>query len=1226
MNKKLKAMLSCLALTATIGAISACDFGKTSEDASSSSVTSESASSVEQESTELGKNELTATFVADGVTVKTIVYKKGATSILAPTVPAKDGYTGAWEAYELGENITVNAVYTAIEYTVTFTADDVTVGTAAYTVENKDITVPEVPAKVGYTGVWEAYELTTGDVTVKAVYTINTYNVTFMADGVAVGDVQTYTVENKDITVPAVPEKAGYTGVWAEYELTTGDVTVEAVYTLINYVVNFKADGKLVGTSQTYNVENKDITEPTAPAKDHYTVAWEAYELTTGDVTVNAIYTAIEYKVTFMADGKVVAEVPYTIESTAIAEPNVPEKVGYGGKWGAYTLDGGNKTVEAIYEAGKYNVTFKADGLTVAVVEYTTDNTNINVPAVPAKDHYTAAWEAYELTTGDVVVNAVYTAIDYTVKFVVDGEEYAVFTYNMDKPTITEPTVPAKAHYNAAWTEYALTGGNVTVNAVYTAIEYTVTFMADGEVVDYFTYTVENKEIAVPNVPTWTGYRGVWETYELNGGDVVVNAIYTAIEYTVTFMAKGETIATIPYTVATAKDVVAPAVPAFDHYKDGKWEDYTLTTGDVTVNAIYTAIEYKVTFMADGEVIGEATYTMDNKDVSSVAVPEKTGYTGSWGDYDLPGGDVTVNLEYTPNNYTITYNANGGEMSEYEQIVTYDAAYTLFTATGAKSYQTFMGWADANGNMVASEGTWNIANDVTLTAVYSEAITFDGMTEVPSYMTKADTTEYLAITELNGNKVLEIKNKADAGSPAMKVTTDFLAQFFEDSSVDYIAFEAKAGTTTINNFRRDTKHSSGALNAVTYEHDMTYKHDADGDGTQEEYATTGIRADSWKTFYFSRADYDFWVSQGVTEARFIASGQINKGDSIYLDNIRPVTAAERTAGIYGFESGGVRINDAGRTLLFYALDNGGTWVFNMQVDSGKVFTNVGYTNDNVAGGIRAVEFTKLAGGLSINLSSSQPFYSQVATKTGYWAVDVYVPVDSDAKLAYHVTTYPGAALVKGAWNTIYVADNKNQLTISDTTGGTYKVDNLRSITADEYTVGGLSMEVNASGLRTSNLGDETTNSGVAYYYAGKDHAKNLFSFAIAEGNGANDVNAVSNVRLTSEQSHSGNQSLAFDKGNGYLYITMRNDSSVYELLKNGFTFWIYSTVGLNGTTAPNFINGCNGKFNGGEGMNIPANTWTKVTVTAADMNPTRFLIIQGSAQGTIYLDDFQPLN
>ena len=1220
MNKKLKAMLSCLALTATIGAISACDFGNTSEEVSSSPVTSESASSVEQESTELGKNELTATFVADGVTVKTIIYKKGATSILAPTVPAKEGYTGAWEAYELGENITVNAVYTAIEYTVTFTADDVTIGTATYTVENKEITVPEVPAKVGYTGVWEAYELTTGDVTVKAVYTINTYNVTFMADGVAVGDVQTYTVENKDITVPAVPEKAGYTGVWAEYELTTGDVTVEAVYTLINYVVNFKADGKLVGTTQTYNVENKDITEPTAPAKDHYTVAWEAYELTTGDVTVNAIYTAIEYKVTFMADGKVVAEVPYTIENSAIAEPNVPEKTGYGGTWGEYTLDGGNKTVEAIYKAGKFNVTFKADGMTVAVKEYTTDNTNITEPEVPAKEHYTGAWETYTLTTGDVTVNAVYTAIDYTVKFVVDGEDYAVFTYNMDKPTITEPTVPAKAHYTAAWSSYELTGGNVDVKAVYTAIEYSVTFKADGEVVDYITYTVENKDITAPAVPDWTGYTGVWETYELKGGDVEVNAIYTAIEYTVTFMAKGETVAEIEYTVATAKDVVAPAVPAKDHYKDGKWEDYTLTTGNVTVNAIYTAIEYKVTFMADGEVLGEATYTMDNKDVSSVAIPEKVGYSGSWGDYDLPGGDVTVNLEYTPNNYTINYNANGGEMSEYEQIVTYDAAYTLFTATAPASWQSFVGWADANGNMFASEGTWNIAEDIILTAVYSESITFDGMTEVPSYMKAVDTTEYLAITELNGNKVLQIKSKADGNAPAMKVTVDFLASFFDDSSVDYIAFEAKSGTTTINNFRRETNRS-GALTAVTYEEDLTFKHPVD----EKTYATTGIRADAWKTFYFSRADYNFWVSQGVTEAKFIASGQFNKGDSIYLDNIRPVTAAERKASIYDFENGGVRVNDAGgKTLLFYTLDQGGTWQFNFQVGTGG-FTNVGYTNENVSSSNTAFTFTKEAGNWSINLPSGKAFYNEIVTKTGCWAVDVYVPVDSDAKLAYHVTTYPGAALVKGAWNTIYVADSKNQLTISDTTGGTYIVDNFRSLTLDEYTIGGLSMEVNAGGLRTSNLGDDTAHSGVAYYYAGKDHAKNLFSFAIAEGNSANDADVLNNVRLTDEQSHSGGYSLAFDKAAGYMYITMRDDSAAYELLKDGFTFWIYSTTSINGTSANNFINGCNAKFNGGEGMNVPANTWTKVTVTAADMSPTRFLIIQGSVEGTIYIDDFQPL-
>ena len=119
-----------------------------------------------------------------------------------------------------------------IEYTVTFVADNATVGTATYTVENKDITAPAVPAKDGYTGVWETYELTTGDVTVNAVYTAIEYTVTFVADGATVGTA-TYTVENKDITVPAVPAKDGYTGAWEVYELTTGDVTVNAVYTEI---------------------------------------------------------------------------------------------------------------------------------------------------------------------------------------------------------------------------------------------------------------------------------------------------------------------------------------------------------------------------------------------------------------------------------------------------------------------------------------------------------------------------------------------------------------------------------------------------------------------------------------------------------------------------------------------------------------------------------------------------------------------------------------------------------------------------------------------------------------------------------------------------------------------------------------------------------------------------------------------------------------------------------
>ena len=59
----------------------------------------------------------TVTFVADGATVSTETYTVENPVVEEPAVPAKDGYTGAWETYDLsnGGNITVNAVYTAIE-------------------------------------------------------------------------------------------------------------------------------------------------------------------------------------------------------------------------------------------------------------------------------------------------------------------------------------------------------------------------------------------------------------------------------------------------------------------------------------------------------------------------------------------------------------------------------------------------------------------------------------------------------------------------------------------------------------------------------------------------------------------------------------------------------------------------------------------------------------------------------------------------------------------------------------------------------------------------------------------------------------------------------------------------------------------------------------------------------------------------------------------------------
>ena len=70
------------------------------------------------------------------------------------------------------------------------------------------------------------------------------------------------------------------------------DFSAKYLSTLTEVDAYVSADGEVVGTA-TYTVEDKNIEEPAVPAKEGYTGVWESYELTTGDIVVNAQYTEI---------------------------------------------------------------------------------------------------------------------------------------------------------------------------------------------------------------------------------------------------------------------------------------------------------------------------------------------------------------------------------------------------------------------------------------------------------------------------------------------------------------------------------------------------------------------------------------------------------------------------------------------------------------------------------------------------------------------------------------------------------------------------------------------------------------------------------------------------------------------------------------------------------------------------------------------------------------------
>ena len=173
-RRKVLAAFAAAALLGGLGAFAAC--GETGEGTSSGGSDGTSAPGSQS------AGEYAVEFVARGLIVAT---ERCASPDDLPDVPVPElpGYAGEWGAPAIdGDRIRVEAVYTPVEYTVTFVADGKIVAERTYTVEDREIDLPEVPERAGYTGSWAHFELTAGDRTVEAVYAVAMRQLTLDAD------------------------------------------------------------------------------------------------------------------------------------------------------------------------------------------------------------------------------------------------------------------------------------------------------------------------------------------------------------------------------------------------------------------------------------------------------------------------------------------------------------------------------------------------------------------------------------------------------------------------------------------------------------------------------------------------------------------------------------------------------------------------------------------------------------------------------------------------------------------------------------------------------------------------------------------------------------------------------------------------------------------------------------------------------------------------------------
>ena len=283
-----------------------------------------------------------------------------------------------------------------------------------------------------------------------------------------------------------------------------------------------------------------------------------------------------------------------------------------------------------------------------------------------------------------------------------NGKADITITQDYGTP-ITAPTLTREGYTFKGWDKEipeTMPADNITVKAQWEINQYTITFDTNGgsEIVpitqDYGT------EITAPDNPTRKGYtfkgwdKEIPET--MPADNITVKAQWEINQYTITFDTNGGS-EIVPITQDYGTAITAPADPTRKGYTFKGWDKEipeTMPADNITVKAQWEINQYTITFDTNGgSEIAPITQDYSTK-ITAPDNPTRKGYTFKGWDKEIPetmpADNITVKAQWEINQYTIAFDTNGG--SEIAPITQdYGTEITAPDNPTRKGY-TFKGW------------------------------------------------------------------------------------------------------------------------------------------------------------------------------------------------------------------------------------------------------------------------------------------------------------------------------------------------------------------------------------------------------------------------------------------------------------------------------------------------------------------------------------------------------